>query len=93
MERLGSQLPCLGPSFPVGRWGSNPHRTGGQMGGWRGKHMGPGTQQALAQRRSQRGPGLVSTTWVVRLDPRAGNPKDFAVWAQKARPRHGHCTV
>lgn len=56
MERLRSQLPCVGPGFPVGRWGRNPHRTGGQMSGWRGKHMAPGTQQALAQRRSQRGP-------------------------------------
>lgn len=36
MERLGIQLPCLGPSFPVGRWGSDPHQTGWGWGNWEG---------------------------------------------------------
>ena len=60
VRRLGSQLPRLGPSFPVDRWESNPHRPaeGGRVatGGWWGKQTTSVAQQALAQRCSQRDP-------------------------------------
>lgn len=58
--RLRNQLSCLGPSFPVGRWESNPRQPRGVeggvvTGGWWGKQTTSGAQQALAQC-SQRDP-------------------------------------
>lgn len=54
--RLRNQLSCLGPSFPVGRWESNPRQPRGVVvGEWWGKQTTSGAQQALAQC-SQRDP-------------------------------------
>lgn len=58
----------------------------GQLGGWRGKHTAlapcwPSLTDAL------RGAlGLVSPTWAVQLDSRAGNPKGFAAWPRDQDP-------